>query len=34
MDREEFVNMEVLYRIGIKLNVDFGAMVSIIKHEK
>ena len=34
MGRGEFVIMEVLYRIGIKLNVDFGDMVSIIKHEK
>ncbi len=34
MGRGEFVSMEVLYRIGIKLNVDFGDMVSIIKHEK
>ena len=28
--RVEFVSIEVLYRIGIKLNVDFGDMVSII----
>ena len=34
MGRGEFVSMEVLYRIGIKLNVDVGDMVSIIKHEK
>ena len=34
MGRGEFVSMEVLYRIGIKLNVDFSDMVSIIKHEK
>ena len=34
MGSGEFVSMEVLYRIGIKLNVDFGDMVSIIKHEK
>lgn len=34
MGRGEFVSMEVLYRIGIRLNVDFGDMVSIIKHEK
>ena len=31
MGRGEFVSMEVLYRIGIELNVDFGDMVSIIK---
>lgn len=29
--RGEFVSMDVLYRIGMKLNVDFGDMVSIIK---
>ena len=34
MGRGEFVSMEVLYRIGIKLNVDFGDMVSIIKQKK
>lgn len=34
MGRGEFVSMEVLYRIGIELNVDFGDMVSIIKQEK
>ena len=34
MGRREFVSMEVLYRIGIKLNVDFGDMVSIIKQKK
>ena len=34
MGRGEFVSMEVLYRIGIKLNVDFGDMVSIIKQGK
>ena len=34
MGRGEFVSMEVLYRIGTKLNIDFGDMVSIIKHEK
>ena len=33
MGRGEFVSMEVLYRIGIKLNVDFGDMVSIIKQK-
>lgn len=30
MGRGEFVSMEVLYRIGKKLNVDFGEIVSII----
>ena len=34
MGRGEFVSMEVLYRIGTKLGIDFGDMVSIIKHEK
>ncbi len=34
MGRGEFVSMEVLYRIGIKLNVDFGDMVSIIEQKK
>ncbi|MDY5741591.1 MAG: helix-turn-helix transcriptional regulator [Lachnospiraceae bacterium] len=34
MGRGEFVSMEVLYRIGTKLDADFGDMVSIIKHEK
>lgn len=34
MGRGEFVSMDVLYRIGIKLDVDFGEMVSIIKPEK
>lgn len=29
MGRGEFVSMDVLYRIGMKLNVDFGDMVSI-----
>ena len=33
MGRGEFVSMEVLYRIGTKLDIDFGDMVSIIKHE-
>ena len=27
-------NMNVLYRIGIKLNVDFGDMVSIVEEGK
>ena len=34
MGRGEFVSMEVLYRIGTKLDIDFGDMVSIIKPEK
>ena len=34
MGRGEFVSMEVLYRIGTKLDVDFGDMVSIIKQKK
>ena len=34
MGRGEFVSMEVLYRIGTKLDIDFGDMISIIKHEK
>jgi transcriptional regulator, XRE family len=34
MGRGEFVSMEVLYRIGTKLDVDFGDMVSILKQDK
>ena len=34
MGRGEFVSMDVLYRIGTKLDVDFGEMVSIIKPRK
>ena len=34
MGRGEFVSMEVLYRIGTKLDIDFGVMVSITKREK
>lgn len=34
MGRGEFVSMEVLYRIGKKLNVDIGDMVSIIDKSK
>ena len=34
MGRGEFVSMEVLYRIGTKLDIDFGDMVSIRKREK
>ena len=29
MGRGEFVSMEVLYRIAISLNVDFGDLVAI-----
>lgn len=31
MGRGEFVSMDVLYRIGTKLDADFGEMVSIIR---
>jgi len=34
MGRGEFVSMDVLYRIGTKLGVDFGDMISIIKQKK
>lgn len=34
MGRGEFVSMDVLYRIGIELGVDFGDMISIVNHEK
>ena len=34
MGRGEFVSMDVLYRIGIKLNVDCGDMVSIVEEGK
>ncbi|WP_456237000.1 helix-turn-helix domain-containing protein [Anaerococcus faecalis] len=34
MGRGEFVSMEVLYRIGTRLDVDFGDMVSIIEQKK
>ena len=34
MGRGEFVSMEVLYRIGTKLDIDFGDMVSIIEQKK
>lgn len=34
MGRGEFVSMDVLYRIGIKLSVDFGDMVSIVEEGK
>lgn len=30
MGRGEFVSMDVLYRIGTKLGVNFGDMVSIL----
>lgn len=31
MGRGELVSMEVLYRIGKELNVDFGDMINIVK---
>ena len=34
MGRGEFVRMDVLYRIGTKLGIDFGDMVSIIGLKK
>ncbi|KXI13486.1 hypothetical protein HMPREF3195_00729 [Peptostreptococcus anaerobius] len=34
MGRGEFVSMDVLYRIGTKLDADFGDMVSIIRESK
>lgn len=34
MGRGEFVSMDVLYRIGTKLDVDFGDMVSILNQDK
>ena len=34
MGRGEFVSMDVLYRIGSKLGIDFGDMVSIIEQKK
>lgn len=34
MGRGEVVSMDVLYRIGTKLGVDFGDMVSIIEQKK
>ena len=34
MGRGELVSMDVLYRIGTKLDVDFGDMVSIIEQKK
>ena len=34
MGRGEFVSMDVLYRIGTKLEVDFGDMISIIEQKK
>lgn len=30
MGRGEFVSMEVLYRIGTRLNIDFADMISIV----
>ena len=32
MGRGEFVSMEVLYRIAISLNVDFGDLICIDKY--
>ena len=32
--RGEFVSMDVLHRIGTKLDVDFGDMVSIIEQKQ
>jgi len=34
MGRGGFGSMDVLYRIGTKLGVDFGDMVSIIEQKK
>ncbi len=34
MGRGEFVSMDVLYRIGTKLGVDFGDIVAIIEQKK
>lgn len=34
MGRGEFVSMEILYRIGKKLNIDFADMVSIVNGEE
>ena len=34
MGRGEFVSMEILYRIGKKLNVDFKDMISIVNDEE
>lgn len=34
MGKGEFVSMEVLYRIAIELNVDFGDMISVAKDKK
>ncbi len=34
MGKGEFVSMDVLYRIGIKLNADFGDMISIVEVNK
>ena len=34
MGRGEFVSMDVLYRIGPKLDADFGEMVSIVREAK
>ena len=34
MGRGEFVSMDVLYRLGTKLDADFGDMVSIVREAK
>ena len=34
MGRGEFISMDILYRIGTKLGIDFGDMVSIIGLKK
>ena len=34
MGRGEFVSMEILYRIGKKMNVDFADMISIVNGEE
>ena len=34
MGRGEFVSMEILYRIGKKMNVDFADMGSIVNGEE
>ena len=34
MGRGEFVSMEVLYRIGTKLNIDFADMISIVRDKE
>lgn len=34
MGKGEFVSMDVLYRIAIALDVDFGDLISINRHDK